>query len=37
MNEYVAVLRNYVAENPPNYDSDAYSMLASLHDTSILP
>ena len=30
MNEYVAVLRKYVAENPPNYGSDARSILEML-------
>ena len=30
MNEYVAVLRKYVAENPPNYGSDAHSILEML-------
>ena len=27
MREYVAALRKYVAENPPNYGSDATSIL----------
>ena len=31
MNEYVAVLRKYVAENPPNYGSDANSILEMLY------
>ncbi len=31
MNEYVAVLRKYVAENPPIYGSDAYSILDMLY------
>lgn len=31
MNEYVAVLRKYVAENPPNYGSDAHSILEMLY------
>ena len=31
MNEYVAALRKYVAENPPNYGSDAYSILEMLY------
>jgi len=31
MNEYVAVLRKYVAENPPNYGSDAHSILDMLY------
>ena len=31
MNEYVAVLRKYVAENPPNYGSDAHSTLEMLY------
>ena len=30
MNEYVAVLRKYVAENPPNYGSDGHSILEML-------
>ena len=30
MNEYVAALRKYVAENPPNYGSDAHSFLEML-------
>ena len=30
MNEYVAVLRKYVAETPPNYGSDAHSILEML-------
>ena len=30
MNEYVAALREYVAENPPNYGSDAHSILEML-------
>ena len=30
MNEYVAVLKKYVAENPPNYGSDAQSVLEML-------
>lgn len=30
MNEYVAVLRKYVADNPPNYGSDALSILEML-------
>ena len=31
MNEYVAVLRKYVAENLPNYGSDAHSILEMLY------
>ena len=31
MNEYVAALRNYVAENLPNYGSDAHSILEMLY------
>ena len=31
MNEYVAVLRKYVAENPPNYGGDAHSILEMLY------
>ena len=27
MNEYIKVLRKYVAENPPVYGSDAHSIL----------
>ena len=30
MNEYVAALRKYVAENSPNYGSDAHSILEML-------
>ena len=30
MNEYVAALRKYVTENPPNYGSDAHSILEML-------
>ncbi len=30
MNEYIAALRNCVAENPPNYGSDAHSILEML-------
>ena len=30
MNEYAAALRKYVAENPPNYGSDAHSILEML-------
>ena len=30
MYEYVAVLRKYVAENPPNYGSNAHSILEML-------
>ena len=30
MNKYVAALRKYVAENPPNYGSDAHSILEML-------
>ncbi|MBR4989640.1 MAG: hypothetical protein IKY96_00610 [Oscillospiraceae bacterium] len=30
MNEYVAVLRKYSKENPPNYGSDAHSILEML-------
>ena len=30
MNEYVAVLKKYVAENPPNYGSGANSVLEML-------
>ena len=32
MNEYVAALRKYVEENPPNYgDGDAHSILEMLY------
>ena len=31
MNEYVAALRKYVTENPPNYGSDAHSILDMLY------
>ena len=31
MNEYVATLRKYVAENPPNYGSNAQSILEMLY------
>ena len=31
MNEYVAALRKYVAENPPNYGRDAHSILEMLY------
>lgn len=31
MNEYVAALRKYVAENPPNNGSDAHSILEMLY------
>lgn len=27
MNEYVAALRKYATDNPPNYGSDAHSIL----------
>ena len=27
MNEYVEILKRHVAENPPNYGSDAHSIL----------
>lgn len=30
MNEYIAALRKYVAEKPPNYGSDADSILEML-------
>ena len=30
MNEYVTALRKYVADNPPNYGSDAHSILEML-------
>ena len=31
MNEYIEALKRYVAENPPNYGSDAYSILEMLY------
>ena len=31
MNEYVAALGKYVAENPPNYGSDTHSILEMLY------
>lgn len=31
MAEYVEVLNRYVAENPPNYGSDAHSILEMLY------
>ena len=30
VNEYVTALRKYVADNPPNYGSDAHSILEML-------
>ena len=30
MNEYVEILKRYMAENPPNYGSDANSILEML-------
>ncbi|MGM9658349.1 MAG: hypothetical protein ACI4EG_14220 [Fusicatenibacter sp.] len=30
MNEYIADLKRYVTENPPNYGSDAHSILEML-------
>ena len=30
MNEYVAAMRKYVEENPPNYGSDAHTILEML-------
>jgi len=30
MNEYVKILKRYVAENPPNYGSSANSILEML-------
>ena len=30
MNEYIEALKRYVAENPPNYGSDAQSILEML-------
>ena len=31
MNEYVEILIHHVAENPPNYGSDAHSILEMLY------
>ena len=31
MNEYVGILKRHVAENPPNYGSDAQSILEMLY------
>ena len=31
MNEYIETLKRYVAENPPNYGSDAHSILEMLY------
>lgn len=31
MNEYVAALRKYATDNPPNYGSDAHSILDEIH------
>ena len=31
MNEYVEILKHHVAENPPNYGSDANSILEMLY------
>ena len=31
MNEYVRILKRHVAENPPNYGSDAQSILEMLY------
>ena len=31
MNEYIESLKRYVAENPPNYGSDAQSILEMLY------
>ena len=31
MNEYVVILKRHVAENPPNYGSDAQSILEMLY------
>ena len=31
MNEYIEALKRYVAENPPNYGSDAHSILEMLY------
>ena len=30
MNEYIAALRAYVADNPPNYDGDNNSILEMI-------
>ena len=31
MNEYIEALKRYVADNPPNYGSDAHSILEMLY------
>ena len=31
MNEYIETLKRHVAENPPNYGSDAHSILEMLY------
>ena len=31
MNEYVEILKRHMAENPPNYGSDAHSILEMLY------
>ena len=31
MDEYVKILKSHVAENPPNYGSDAQSILEMLY------
>ena len=31
MNEYIEALKRYIAENPPNYGSDANSILEMLY------
>ena len=31
MNEYIEALKRYVAQNPPNYGSDAHSILEMLY------
>ena len=31
MNEYIRILKRHVAENPPNYGSDAQSILEMLY------
>ena len=31
MNEYIEALKRYIAENPPNYGSDAHSILEMFY------
>ena len=41
MTEYVEILKRHVAENPPNYGSDAHSILEMLftyyHESTTFP